>query len=120
MAKSKKITFPRLLKKGDRDSYVKLRQALDSFTNVALAQYGLSETGTERDTFCKFVSDKVVKFLEEVAHNHGKEWKSIHPDFGNEAEANIPDSVSQCPPGFIRVNGECVPITNAAIKTSKK
>ena len=98
----------------DKDLYIKLRKTLDSLSNVALAEYNLKETDENKQIFVDFVNEKVKNFLGELADRETKEWLSLASkrakEFEDHAKVLIGERFPQCPPGFIEVDGICVPI----------
>ncbi len=105
----------------DKVSYIKLRQSLDSFCDVVLAEFDLGEPDADRKHICDFVSGSVQKLLRTIAEMRQDHWKNLShsrsKDFEKHAndlkESANPaktDGFSACPPGFIEVDGICVPI----------
>jgi hypothetical protein len=98
----------------NKDSYIKLRKALDSITNVSLAEYDLLETVVDKKNFVDFVSTQIEQFLNDVASNHRHEWETQGLVRAKQFEAHAVElnakEFSRCPPGFHEVDGICVPI----------
>jgi hypothetical protein len=160
----------------DRDAYIRMRQALDSLTYVALNEFELSDpefdfSGTEfdlkdpkfdlseneelrrnifdtlskanRQQIFEIVSDGVKDILKKINEKRGGIWTFVGPTRGaafakhsrellgaeefvkhsdvlleDETQKEIDDAVVEasnrgdisCPPGFILVDGVCVPI----------
>jgi hypothetical protein len=98
----------------NKDSYIKLRKALDSFSGVALAEYNLKDTDENKERFVEFVNKKVKNFLGELVERETKKWLLLAPkraeEFENHAKVLIAERFPQCPPGFHEVDGICVPI----------
>ena len=98
----------------DRDLYIELRKNLDSFTNVSLAEYDLSETTEERQKFVEFIAEKIQEFKVQLSKMENGNWKRLGhqraKDFEVHAEALSKEKPSQCPPGFHEINGICEPI----------
>jgi len=157
----------------DKDSYIRMRQALDSLTYVALTEFDLSDpelrSGTEfdlkdpkfdlsenedlrriifdtmskstREQISKIVSDGVKDILKTIEDLRGPSWTFVNSARGvafarhsreilganefakhsgilledetqqaiNASQASRGDDIS-CPPGFVLVDGVCVPI----------
>lgn len=158
----------------DKDAYIRLRQALDSLTNVALTEFDLSnpdfdfsetefdlkdpkfdlrenedlrreifDTLSEatRQKISDIVSDGIKQILADIEIEHGKFWIAVSParaasfamhsrilggaeEFEKivnkllgdkaeellEAESLRGNDGNACPPGFMLVDGICVPI----------
>ncbi len=105
----------------DKASYLQLRQSLDSFTDVVLAEFDLSEPGTDRKEICDFVSGMVQGLLRGIAAKRRNNWRKINSSRSKDFEkhaADLKESANSanengflsCPPGFIEVDGICVPI----------
>lgn len=100
----------------NNDSYISLRKSLDSFNDVALAQFALFESDVEKKKFSDFVSNKVKELLAQIAKDNDVEWKKLNPAQAEKLaahaarmSANDP-KLSGCPPGFVEVDGMCVRI----------
>lgn len=100
-----------------KDSYISLRKSLDSFRDVALTQYALSKSDAEKEEFSDQVSNKVKDFLKEVSSEYKAEWEKVNdPAYAKKAGKYLkellenPEGFSSCPPGFILVDGICIPI----------
>lgn len=113
MAKSKKATQA-ANDVNEAGTYRSLRQSLDSFRDVALAQYALSQTSEERIELSGFVLKTVKDFLQKIALKHRADWKKSNPASAKKIRAQaetMATSPSQCPPGFVdNGQGQCVPI----------
>jgi len=105
----------------DKASYLRLRQSLDSFTDVVLAEFDLGKPGTDRKEICDFVSGMVQGLLRGIATKRQSHWREINFSRAEDFERHAADLkkaatlanasvVSACPPGFVEVNGICVPI----------
>lgn len=108
----------------NNDSYISLRKSLDSFSDVALAEFALIELDNEKNSiksdeetkkFSDFVSNKVTGLLEEIAARQQAEWLRLNTvrakKFKAHADELLKNARSACPPGFHEVNGHCIPIT---------
>ncbi len=107
----------------NNDSYISLRKSLDSFRDVALAEFALIELDNEKNPiksdeetkkFSDFVSNKVTGLLEEIAAKHHVEWGRVNTisakKFEEHAKELLKNARSACPPGFQEVNGHCIRI----------
>lgn len=142
----------------DKDSYIKLRQALDSITYVALTEFDLSDFKKDktkisdeeiaaieenRKQIATIVSKAVKSVIGKIAKDRGELWNTVQSDraadfarhsrrilgteqfkrhsdillgdeTANEIAADIAarggDPITACPPGFMLVDGYCVPI----------
>lgn len=63
----------------DKNSYIKLRQSLDSLSDVALAEFDLSTSRTERKDISEFVSKKVREIIKEIGVLRGELWDVVNP-----------------------------------------
>lgn len=108
----------------DRNNFVALTQVLDSMRNLAITEFSLIElahkddpekSAVETKKFFDFVLRKAQEFRQEMAVDHQREWKSLHPqkiELFREHIAKLSDPApsTPCPPGFHEVDGVCVPI----------
>ncbi|MGC2234623.1 MAG: hypothetical protein WA584_00495 [Pyrinomonadaceae bacterium] len=144
----------------DKDSYIKLRQALDSLIYVALTEFDLSDfrkdktikitdkeeldaVEANRENIANIVSKAVQKVMVKIARERTELWVTVESDravdfathsrkilgteefkkhsdillgdkTANEIAADIAarggDTITACPPGFMLVDGYCVPI----------
>lgn len=96
------------------ESFISMRKSLDSFTDVALAEFDLIESEQGKEEFSGFVLKKVKEFLSQIAAQHQAEWLRLNParakQFETHAENLLTPSKLGCPPGFQEVGGICVRI----------
>jgi hypothetical protein len=103
----------------DKDLYLKLRQAIDSFSDVLLGEFDMTKPGsTDRQDFCNLMRTKLEEAIDDIAEMRQEHWKGMAlsraRDFKNHA-GNLKKSAvnkerAACPPGFIDIDGVCVPI----------
>lgn len=104
----------------DDEAYIRLRDSLDSFRNVALAEYAAIERSAEPTrakearSYSDFVRERVVDFLSKNKARRKDDWgKSAAGDaqaFEDHAKNVLAKVTQLCPPGFEEKNGVCVPI----------
>lgn len=113
-----------LIEISDRDNFIVLTQKLDSLRDLAITEFSLIEllhkdepekSAAETKKFVDFVSRKAREFRQEMAVDHQKEWKSLHPQKIKLFDQHIamlsdPAPSAPCPPGFHEVDGVCVRI----------
>lgn len=99
----------------NKDLYVSFRKSLDSYVDVVLTEIELIEGETEKEKFAAAVTDKVKELLGEIAVRQQAGWRKLNAaqsqKFAAHAEALLSaNAPSECPPGFINVDGICVRI----------
>jgi hypothetical protein len=103
----------------DKNSYLKLRQSITSLSDVVLAEFDMSKSEDDRRFISDFVSVKITSMLEEIAKKREVEWRSLSISRAEQFEQHAVDlrkaakdtkKGAPCPPGFVKVNGNCVPI----------
>ena len=98
----------------NKDSYIKLRKSLDSFSNTILAEYDLKETDEQKQKFTDSIHERVKEFISKLSKLEQSNWRRLGQLRAKEFEEHAKDLTSQkhsnCPPGFIEVDGICVPI----------
>ena len=119
------------MKASDKNSYLKLRKALDSFSDVALIEFDLFESKADREEIAEFVEQKIIEMLDEIAVKRQVGWLGVNNERAEKLEEHarklrasataarardgvVPEKGSAefegCPPGFVLINGICVPI----------
>jgi len=98
----------------DKEKYISLTKSLDSLRDVALAEIRLIESEKEKTEFAEFMRIGVIRWLGEIAQERGSRWKEMNDaqskKFAKHAETLLSNPSADCPPGFIEVDGICVPI----------
>lgn len=98
----------------DKETYTGLTKSLDSLRDIILAEVRLIETEEEKTEFADFATKRVKAWIKEIAEKRRDEWRkmnSIHSKkFQNHAELLLSNPSEACPPGFIEIDGICVPI----------
>jgi hypothetical protein len=99
----------------DKEAYIRLSQSLDSLRDVAFAEIRLIESEAGKTQFSNFVTGKVKVLLGEIAKQQKDAWLKVNnaqaQKFIDHAQALLSAKApSSCPPGFVEVNGICVPI----------
>src|SRR5215203_4164338 len=96
----------------DKEKYAGLRKSLDSLRDVALVEIELIEGESKKAEFVDFMTEKVKGWLKEIALVRGKAWKEMKKaqseKFQRHAATLLSNPSSDCPPGFIEVDGICV------------
>jgi hypothetical protein len=99
----------------NEEAYISLRKSLDSLSNVLITDYGLFDTTEEREKFSQDATEEIIRFIERNAHKNQNMWHRVaesrakaHKDHAH-ALSSVKE-FSRCPPGFIEVDGICVPI----------
>jgi hypothetical protein len=78
MAVSRNKDLINNLTDADKNSYIKLRQSLDSFNDVALAEFDLSLSRADRKEISEFVAGKVRELISEIGILRGKLWSVVN------------------------------------------
>src|SRR5690349_13995699 len=95
-------------------AYINLRKSIDSLKNVLLTDYGLFRTPNQREKFAAEVTEKIKLLIEENENENQDMWWSVAESraeaYTNHAKALASKEVSRCPPGFVEIDGICVPI----------
>ena len=98
----------------NKDVYTSMRNSLDSLRDVMLAELRLIDSEEGKIAFADFATGKVKGWLKEIAKARKKEWEKMNnaqsKKFQSHAEALLSNPSKACPPGFIEVDGICVPI----------
>jgi hypothetical protein len=99
----------------NKDAYTSMRNSLDSLRDVALAEIRLIESEDEKTKFADFITKKVIGWLDEIADERRDEWAGMNDSqikkYQTHAELlSLNHPSAACPPGFIEIDGICVPI----------
>ncbi len=98
----------------NEDPYISMRKSLDSFRDVALADYALIESDAGKKHFSDFVTEKVKAFLTDNKRLSRNVWEKVADSRAEahtkQAQELSAEEFSLCPPGFREENGICVPI----------
>ena len=98
------------IRKKDADSYIRLRESLDALRDASLVHYGLIGNVDERKRFSDQITEGIVGIFEKVI-NTGSNitmWENRKEAFDDRVAA----ATSNCPPGFMDVDGRCIRIGN--------
>ncbi|MGC2236592.1 MAG: hypothetical protein WA584_10550 [Pyrinomonadaceae bacterium] len=104
-----------------KDLYIQLRQALNSFSDVVILEFEKTISPSDREEFSGKILGKIQKLLNEIADDRQFMWRNLNSSRANDFEKHANDlrelakeanrdKVSACPPGFIEIDGICVPI----------
>ena len=90
----------------NEEAFISLRKSLDSFRDVALAEYAWIKNDAEKEDYSYFVTETVKQFLKDNRAKREAAWREL---IGSDGQFLEKES-SLCPPGFIEIDGICVPI----------
>lgn len=98
------------LKGSDGESYARLRESLDALRDAALVHYSLIGNVAARKRFSDQITEGIVGIFEKVINTgpNRSMWKNRKAAFDDRVAA----ASSNCPPGFMEVDGRCVRIGN--------
>lgn len=98
----------------DKETYTGLTKSLDSLRDIILAEIRLIESEDEKTDFADFATGRVKLWIKEIAGERRDEWVKMNnaqsEKFQKHAELLLSNPSKNCPPGFIEVDGICVPI----------
>lgn len=104
----------------NKDAFMSLKKSLDSFSNVALAEFALVEldnennpkkSNVEQHEFANSMRNRVITFLNENAEDRRSVWDRVEVTHAKDFTAPPAGTFksSMCPPGFHEEGGLCVP-----------
>jgi hypothetical protein len=101
----------------NNDALNGLKKSLDSFSDVALAEFALTELDNEKDPnksdkeqqeFADSMRKKVIAFLEDNRDERRPVWDRVEVTHAKDFKAPAGTKSSLCPPGFHEEGGICV------------
>jgi hypothetical protein len=99
----------------DKETYTNLTKTLDSLRDMVLAEIRLIKTEEEKVEFAEFMTEKVNGWRKDLASDRRAFWKQINASMAGKLRSHATELLSanpplSCPPGFVEVEGVCVPI----------